>query len=446
MGLDAKRIRLCSVEIRNDDTFVYHYDAGAFMRRFLANEPLWVRYEGSVRDIPPGIAAIPFLGIMSQIIWFYDGMLDIPVLDTAYAESMDSVKAVYQAIYPEILLSGRVNVGKKTSVALRDYQRKAVFFTGGIDSMATVLRHRKENPLLISIWGSEARVHQEKAWQQVSAAQVAAAGEMGLQRTVIASNYLDILQQWALDLYFPSELQRPWYLEVAYGAIFLGLSAPLAWREGVGTVYIASSYTAENWPPDGSYPELVEKTAWAGTHVVYDGGDEDRQEKMERIVTALRGSFPGLKLNVCTLGKDEGNCSLCEKCSRTLAGLALMGIDPVRHGFVMAANTPGRIRQTLEKNEWQLSSVKFWQEIQERVPRYRDTALPEWRDFFDWLSGVDVDGFIRRPPRSRREEVKRLLRRCLPFPLFIAIRRWERRLRGIVCLSLFGLLLYSVLL
>jgi hypothetical protein len=433
--MDAKRIRLSSIEIRDDNTFVYHYEAGSFMHRFLADEPLWVRYEGSVKDIPPGIAVIPFLGIISQIIWFYDGTLDIPVLDATYAESMDSIKAVCQAMYPEIHLSGKVNIGKKTSLSPRDYPRKASFFTGGIDSMATALKHRQESPLLIAIWGSEARVHQKKAWHQVSEAQIAAAKEMGLQRTVIASNYLEVLQYWALDAYFPGRMQRSWYVEVAYGSIFLGLSAPLAWREGVGAVYIASSYTAQSGPPDGSYPKLIEKTAWAGTRAVYDGGDEERHTKLERIIAEVRGSFPGLKFNVCTLGKDEGNCNVCERCSRTIAGLALLGIDPSFHGFVVAADTPGRIRQALEKKEWpqayvwQLSSIKFWREMQEAVPRYRNAMLPEWREFFDWLPGAVVDEYFPKPVWSWREEIKRILKRWLPFSIFVAIRRWKIRRR-----------------
>lgn len=429
MELDAKRIRLLSVEVKDDNTFVYHYETGSFIGRFLADEPLWVRYEGPVKNIPPGIASIPFLGIILPIIWFYDCTLDVPVVDATYAASMESVKTVYQSRYPRIHLAGKVNIGRKASAPPRDYSRKAAFFTGGVDSTATALRHRKENPLLMSIWGSEQRPHQETAWQTVSAAQIRTAEEMGLHRTVIASNYLDILQQWALDAYFPGRLQRAWYVEIAYGAIFLGLSAPLAWREGVDTVYIASSYTAESEPPDGSYPELIEKTAWAGTRAVYDGADEERQAKMERIVAGIGGAFPGLRLNVCTLGKDEGNCSLCERCSRTIAGLALMGIDASRHGFVVGADTPERIRGALENKEWrqlwawQLSSRKFWREIQERVPRYREIMLPEWRRFFDWLSGVDLDGCFPEPARSRREEIKRLLRRWLPFPLVVAIRR-----------------------
>jgi hypothetical protein len=436
VGLNARQIRLSSVEIKNDDTFVYHYEAGAFMRRFLTDEPLWVRYEGSVRDIPPGIAAIPFLGIISPIIWFYNGTLDIPALDARYAESMSSVKAVYQAMYPEAHLSGKVNIGKKTSDAPRDYPEKAIFFTGGIDSMATTLRHRRENPLLISIWGSEAGVHQEKAWQQVNEAQIAAAKEMGLQRTVIASNYLEVLQEMALNFHFPGRMQRSWYVEVAHGYIFFGLAAPLAWREHIGTIYIASSYTAQSGPPDGSYPALIEKIAWAGTHAVYDGGDEERQSKMERIITEVRSSFPGLKFNVCTLGKDEGNCNLCERCSRTIAGLALLGIDPSRHGFVMSTDTPERIRKSLKNKEWiqayvwQLSNIKFWREIQERVPLYRDTMLPEWREFFDWLSGVVVDDFLPSTELPWIKEIKRLLRRCLPFPLYVVLQRWKIRLMG----------------
>jgi len=436
MGLGAKQIALSSVEIKTDDTFVYHYDAGAFMRHILTNEPLWARYEGSVNDVPPGIVPIPFLGMILPIIWFYDCVLDVDVMDETYACSMDAVKAAYQALYPKIRLAGRVNIGTRVATASRNHSLRAALFTGGIDSMATVLQHRQENPLLISIRGSEARVHQEKAWQQVDSAQSAAAAEMGLRRAVISSNYLEVLQQRELDIHFPGRLQRSWYTEVAYGPIFLGLSAPLTWREGVGTLYIASSLTAVSGP-DGSCPALVENTAWAGTRIVYDGGDRTRQAKLERIVTEIQDSFPKLRLNVCALGKDEGNCCLCEKCSRTMAGLALAGVDPARHGFVvMPPDTPGRIRRALINNEWQqapawqVSTTMFWREIQEQVPQHQDTALPQWREFFDWLAGTDVSGFFRRPPRPRHQEMKRLLKRSLPFSLFVTLRRWKRRLMG----------------
>ncbi len=418
MDLNKREIRLSSVEIKNDNTIVYHYDAGSFMRRFLTREPLRVQYEGSVRDIPPGIAVIPFLGIMAPIVWFYRGILDIAELDATYAESMDNVRAVYQDMYPRIHLSGRINIGRKTSTLPGAGARKGALFTGGIDSMATVLHHRQENPLLISIWGSEQRLHQKRAWRQVNEAQITAARELGLKRTIIASNYLEIIKQRELHTDFPGRLLRPWYVEVAYGPLLLGLSAPLTWREGINTIYMASSYTAENKPPDGSRPALVENMSWSGTRAVYDGGDEDRQQKFERIIRLTNRQFPGLKLIVCDQGKDEGiNCSLCEKCSRTIAALALMGINPGRYGFVTDANTPETIRHSFENNKryipfaWQQSNIKFWKEIQEKVPEYREVILPPWREFFNWLSGVALDDYVTKPFIPWREEIKRLVKR-----------------------------------
>lgn len=442
MGLDSRQIILSEIEIKNGDTLVYHYETGSYMRRFLTGSPLWVQYEGSVKDIPPAISAIPFLGVVSQIIWFYHGILDIPVLDSKYAESMDTVKAAYQAVYKTIPLKGKVDVGEKVSLKNPDYPRKAVFFTGGIDSMATALRHKHENPLLISIWGSEQRTHETEAWHRVSETQINHAAQMGLNRSVITSNYLDILQQWALKIYFPGRLLRSWYVEVAYGPLFLGLSAPLAWREGIGKIYIASSYTAESQSPDGSRPTLIENTEWAGTKAVYDGFHEERQTKLGKIIHEFNGNFTGLELNVCADGVVGVNCSLCEKCSITMAGLALLGVDPSRHGFNTLENTPERITRALRNNEWrqppawQLSYTKFWHELQQRIFSCRDIILPEWREFFDWLSKSDIESFFPQRSKHRLEEAKRTFMKLLPFRLYRDLRLLKIRMSaGINALS-----------
>lgn len=434
MNLKARQITLNSIEIKNDNTLIYHYEAGSFIRRFLTQQPLWVKYDCPLENIPPGIAAIPFLGFMAQMVWFYGGVLFIPELDAAYSESLGRIKSVYQKNYPKADLAGAINIGKQTHTPPEDNSREAIFFTGGVDSMSTVLRHRKKNPLLISIWGSEQRVHQEDAWDAVSASQMEAARMLGLKRTVIVSNFRDVMNQWVLEPYFPANLKRSWYVEIAYGSIFLGLSAPLAWREGIGSIRISSSYTARNIP-DGADPELIRNTYWSGTKAFYDGEREERQEKLESIATVMRDHFPELKLNVCTLAKDDGNCSLCEKCCRTMTALALTGTDPRQHGFVVTRETPSRIRDAMGKSQWedshawQLSNIQFWREIQQRIPSHIEKALPQWRDFFDWLSGIDLNNVFSKYPSPHANYIKKILKRHLPLAFYEAIRGLRIKLK-----------------
>jgi len=140
-------------------------------------------------------------------------------------------------------------------------------------------------------------------------------------------------------------------------------------------------------------------------------------------------------LNVCTLAKDEGNCSSCEKCYRTTAGLALMGIDPAQHGFVVTEDTPSKIRKAMENAEWedsyawQLSNIKFWREIQEGIPLYSDKVLPQWRDFFNWLSGIDLDKVFSKYPSPYWNKIKRLFKRYLPLVLYNAVRKSRIKLK-----------------
>lgn len=420
------KITLTSIEIRDGNTFVYHYETDERFGRFLSGEPLWARYEENIKDIPAEIAVIPFLGLIAPIIWFCNGELNIDILDETYAQSLDRVKLAYQSIYPRADLSGKINIKKRISPLTPERSKKAVFFTGGVDSMATALTHKDERPLLISIWGSEARTHQKKAWEAVDTAQKEAAEIMALSRTTIASNYRDIMNQWVLEPYFPGKLMRSWYVEIAYGSIFLGLAAPLAWREGIDTIYFAAGFTGKG-VPDGAAQALVEQNAWSGTRVVFDGMNEERFAKLERITRF--DQFAGLKFNVCTFGRDEGNCSVCEKCSRAMASLALMGVDPSSHGFMVKDDTPERIRKSLENDEWpdfyawQLANLKYWQEIQERVPMYLEKALPGWKEFFEWLSVAELSLFFLNHPPTFYQGLKTKLKRWLPFPVYRAVRQ-----------------------
>lgn len=430
--MDARKlIQLDSIEYAAYNTLVYHCRIGEDLQRFLAPEPLWVRYETPIDEIPPGIAAIPFVGLMAPLVWFYGGTVVVPELDSQYAQGMDQVLAVFAELYPSLQLTGRLQVARRTDCAgSTDALRRCQFFTGGIDSMATVLTHQADHPLLVSIWGADVRLRQEAIWRRIDREQAELAQSLGLRRTVMVSNYFDLLQLWALDVYFPGKLLRGWYVEVAYGSIFLGLLAPLAWREGIGTVFFASSFGEADHALDGSHPLLVEKIVWPGCRVCYDGIQEDRQAKTTRLSQSFLRQRPGLKLVICAKPVEAGNCSLCEKCSRTMAGLALNGIDPVNHGFTVSPETPLRIRHSLEHSEWELPFPTFWREIQLQAAQGMDLALPHWQEFFAWLVVADLAQLVHNRPRPLWENERRIIKSHLPVALMIWLRKWKMRLLG----------------
>jgi hypothetical protein len=432
MSLRTDFISLKKIEIR-DDGMLYHYEAGGILSRFLSGEPLWVHYEGLMQDVPPGITAIPFVGLTAPMAWFFGGTLDVPELDALYAGGLDAVKSAYQRIYPDLRLSGHVNVGSTANISPRGQGRAAMLFSGGIDSSTTLISRRQEHPLLISLRGAEVRIHHTKTWQCLNRQQEATADMFGLHRTVVASNFLDILQQWALNLYFPGVLSRGWYVEIAFGQIFLGLCAPVTWREGVDRLYIASAHSPESCVRAGSCFLLDEATLWSGTRVVHDGFQETRQRKVERLAAAVREGSSGMVFLVCShLGdeSDRQNCCFCEKCSRSIAALVLEGLDPSQHGFRLDTDTPARIRRTLELMQWELNSAIFWQEMQQRIPQRRDTIPEAWRDFFKWLEGVNLESLVSTRRTSSLEKLRDRIKKALPYALFAILRHWKRRFFG----------------
>jgi hypothetical protein len=427
MRLKNNRILLKRIETTRD-SLEYHYETRGMMSRFLAEGPMIVRCEGPLEDITPAIAAIPFVGLTAPMAWFFGGTLEVPALDARYAGDLEKVKEGYQAMHPDVCLSGHVDVGDKVTTPPHGSGNTAMLFSGGIDSSATMLRHLKEDPILISLRGADVRLHDTETWHRINSEQAATAALYGLRRTVVESNYYELVQQWALDIFFPGKLCRGWYTEIAYGQIFVGLCAPLTWRDGVDTIYLASSFTAEFDPPDGSHPSLDGETAWSDTRVIHDGFHESRQEKVERLASAFREGAQAMTFQICPSVNSEGTC---EKCSRTMTALATTGLDPARHGFHVSSDTPARIRRALEKDLWKLPYATFWRDIQRRIPQKRDAIPGEWRDLIDWLDGADLESMVIEKRPSLLGNLRRKIKQTLPFPVFAAIRRWKRRLLGL---------------
>jgi hypothetical protein len=186
--------------------------------------------------------------------------------------------------------------------------RRASFFSGGVDSFSTVLRHRSELGALILVRGSEIDVSNDALWSLAVSGCQRAADELGMELLTVTTN-VRALAARAGD----------WNL-VGHGIGFA--SVGLLFQQAFETIYLATSLTPAEIYPWGSHPMLDPMLGTEYTRIEHDGLEFSRYQKLQFIAesdVAMR------HLRVCNLQTDAYNCGTCEKCLRTAVGLHLAG-------------------------------------------------------------------------------------------------------------------------
>ena len=191
--------------------------------------------------------------------------------------------------------------------ALRPAPGVGLFFTRGVDSWASLHRHRHRVTHLLAIDGIEpGRSEADEA--AVWAGHEHAAAALGLPLVRITTNarqVLDPLADW----------------DWTHGAVLATcglLLSPL-----LGTVIVAGTHLAHQHVPWGSAPGLDPLWGTDATVVEHDGAELGRWEKTASLVDE---PLALASLHVCWEGGLAGNCGRCEKCLRTMTTLDSLGV------------------------------------------------------------------------------------------------------------------------
>ena len=213
-----------------------------------------------------------------------------------------------------------VNVTEAPVVANTSGQT-GVFFSGGIDSFFSVLRHRKGGDADGAQWIGPAThaIHIYHTPEPVGieafetlAPLASAVDALGLSFIPLQSNYMTADRR----------LNDHW-ADLAHGA---GLATVLHLLSGgLRQGLIGSTHTWGALVPWGSGP--ISDPLWSGRRmqVIHDDAAYDRVEKTELISQHPEALA---NLNVCDTrvdGKGYVNCSVCPKCLRTMLTLDLFG-------------------------------------------------------------------------------------------------------------------------
>jgi len=190
--------------------------------------------------------------------------------------------------------------------------RVGTFFSGGVDSFYTFLKHRDEITDLIFVNGFDIPVEDDSLRRRSSEMIRRIGSSFGKRVIEVETNHRSFLFSY---------LRRHW-LKLAHGAglVSVGhLLSPFFKR-----IYVPGAHTYAHLIPLGSHPILDPLWSTESLEFVHDGCEANRLEKV-----ALLSQFDIVLqcLRVCFFPGSNGayNCGQCEKCLRTMINLHTVG-------------------------------------------------------------------------------------------------------------------------
>jgi hypothetical protein len=220
----------------------------------------------------------------------------------------------------------RIEAGTRSDLPTpRTPERAGFFFSGGIDSFATLRANRLNFPLEhpwsikdgLLVYGLE--LDAPEAFGHVVHSLSEVAREAGITLVPVYTNlYLNYRQEDARDGF---DFWTDEFEAAAFSAIAHALSRRLS------VVSLASSFDIPHLHPHGSHPLLDPNYSSSDLRIRHDGVALSRFAKTKLVAgwdVALR------HLRVCNLYKryqaDRLNCGRCEKCIRTMLALLALGV------------------------------------------------------------------------------------------------------------------------
>ena len=225
--------------------------------------------------------------------------------------ALQTILDIYSTWEPSL---HRVEIKNVTPV-IRDGPRErrvGTFFSGGVDSLYTFLKHRDEITDLIFVSGFDIPLEDNPLRKRTSEIIRQIGSSFGKRVLEVETNHRSFLFSY---------FRRQW-VRLAHGAglVSVGhLLSPFFKR-----IYVPASHTYAHLIPLGSHPILDPLWSTETLEFVHDGCEANRIDK----ITLLSQFEIALQcLRVCFLPRSQGayNCGQCEKCMRTMINLYAAG-------------------------------------------------------------------------------------------------------------------------
>jgi hypothetical protein len=301
-------------------------------------------------------------------------------IDAALIDNVRELMRVWSAWYPELRVPS-VEGPIRDSPASAD--RTAAFFSGGVDSFFTALRHahgagtpRTERiDDLIFVHGFDIAIENDNAVRTVRPALESAAARLGRRLVVVRTNLR------------ATRFGTTGWARLSHGAALAAVGHALG--RGYAKVLVPSSAGYRDLRPWGSHPLTDPLFTSSTLQVLHDGPAYMRVEKTAFIAqhdVALD------TLRVCWRSKTGLNCGACNNCYRTMLALEVLGVLERCATFDRTALDMRRAGRIYCPESYDIRQFGY----------IRDLALAHGRD--------DIVAAIDRSLRGSRTLVKRISR------------------------------------
>jgi hypothetical protein len=243
-----------------------------------------------------------------------DLTISLPV-DPVLLDATDDIIKLWLSWYPhlhDISVNANVDVNVNSIICDEQTKTSATFFSSGVDSYFTAIRHPKAQSMIITRgfdmpfdYIEQFAIHCNRIAKS--------ANECGGKLIPTATNIRKT--RWA---------NCHWEL-LGHGPALITIA--LLFEQHFNEVFIPSSYEYAILHPWGSHPMVDSLFTTSNVHFIHEGCGYSRTEKIKAI---SKHKHVLHNLHVCFRGsngkgQDQYNCCNCEKCYRTMVVLAILG-------------------------------------------------------------------------------------------------------------------------
>ena len=236
-----------------------------------------------------------------------DSIVVDKALDQSFMDGVDTIQDIFQTWHPHLQRVHVVGSARERKPRRRE-GLTASFFTGGVDSFYSLIKHRDTIDALVYVHGFDVALGNTPLRRQVSRMVRAVGAQFDKEVIEIETNLREF-----------SDRHAPW--ERYHGAALATVGLTLS--EEFSHCIIPSSFPYNHLRIWGSHPLIDPLWSTDTVTFIHDGCEASRFEKCKHISgnEAVRHY-----LRVCWRNPEGAyNCGRCEKCIRTMTFLLTAG-------------------------------------------------------------------------------------------------------------------------